>query len=121
MTKLSKKEQIEALKKSGTLLRGEKIRMAAFFVGLVAIGGIVLQLNRATQNEAGPIETPVQSKEATVALPPVDKAALKTVKDETLSEQLILESDAFASLARMSRALLPGHLKAIGEPAFAES
>ena len=118
MTKLSKKEQIEALKKSGTLLRGEKIRMAAFFVGLVAIGGIVLQLNRATQNEAGPIETPVQSKEATVALPPVDKAALKMVKDETLSEQLILESDAFASLARMSRALLPGHLKAIGEPAF---
>jgi len=118
MTILSKKEQIEALKKSGTLQRGEKIRLISFFVGLVVVGAIVLQLNSTAQEEADSQDRTAPAQETAVALPPVDKIALELVKDETLSEQLILESDAFASLARMSRALLPGHLKAVGEPTF---
>ncbi len=103
------------------LTRAERIRMG--WMGAVLVMAIVLWVrllsdgNLAKEREARP-----NNQDALLSLPRLDPAALEGVKDSTPGERVILEPDAFKSLALHAQALFPDHLEALGEPGlpFAE-
>ena len=103
------------------LTRAERIRMG--WMGAVLVMAIVLWVrllsdgNLSDEREAGP-----SSQDALLSLPQLDPAALGGVKDSTHGERVILEPDAFKSLALHAQTLFPDHLEALGEPGlpFAE-
>jgi len=120
---LTKREQLELMRGQGTFQRKEKIRLALFIVGLVLMIGLLVTLQQDDKPETAPVDPSLEAvKQSMVALPQLEEGTLDEVKDAENENRILLESKAFAALARLSRALLPGHLKAIGEPSlpFAE-
>ena len=95
----------------------EKKRLVLFGAGLVICIGIIVMLNLGPDAEeiAAPPPSDVQGS---VAMPPIDMAALAEVRDETASQRVILESGPFASLLGVSRGLFGSHLAKLGEPVF---
>ena len=120
---LTKREQLEMMRSQGTFQRKEKIRLGIFALGLVLMVGLLVALQQNDETKTVPLDPSLQAvKQSMVALPQLEEGTLDEVKDATKEDRILLESKAFAALARLSRALLPGHLKAIGEPSlpFAE-
>ncbi|MBC8406744.1 MAG: hypothetical protein H8E15_16130 [Planctomycetes bacterium] len=118
--KLSKKEELERLKRRGPLQRRERVRLVLLTAGLgLAIGVFLYIQNRPLDKDdfrlPGPI-TEDQAGPVDVVFPPVDIDELAEAKDATASERLVLESLPFSRLLSLSQSLHPGHLDAIGSP-----
>ena len=107
-------ERLRELRTAQAALRKRVILMV---IGLVGAIGLLLTLPKLAPPRAltPQAEEPIAS---TVALPPVDAALLAEVRDGTPQERFVLEPEPFAYLARMSLALVPDHLRLLGEPAF---
>lgn len=117
--KSSKREELERLKRRTPLQRRERVRLILMSAGLVLAVGIFLYIRTKTAPKEFRLPGPITEEQAqanNMLFPPVDVDALAEVKDSTSSERLILESAPFSSLLRLSQALVPGHLDALGSP-----
>ncbi len=117
--KLSKREELDRLKRRSPLQRRERVRLILMTAGLALAIGIFLYIRTKTQPPEfrlpGP-QTEADAQATEMVFPPVDVAALTEVKDSTASERLILESAPFERLLKLSLQLRPGHLDALGSP-----
>ena len=96
------------------LTRAERIRMG--WMGAVLVMAIVLWVRLFSGgNLPGEREARPTHQDALLSLPRLDPAALEGVKDSTSGERVILEPDAFKSLALHAQTLFPDHLEALGE------
>jgi len=114
----SREERRSRLDDARALAQRDKRRLMLLVAGLAAILFLYWQAKRVADNRSEPLEPQPEQIESLVQLPPVDKEALQGVRDATPTERAILESEAFADLARMALALLPAHLRLLGEPAL---
>ncbi|MFQ5748142.1 MAG: hypothetical protein ACE5H3_01640 [Planctomycetota bacterium] len=101
------------------MTRRDQVRLAALGLTLVLVLIVFFSLSRTFRKETG--EAGTQSGEetqSTLLLPPVDKAALAGVQDARTEDRFLLEPEAFRSLARSARTLLPAHLRRLHEPSL---
>lgn len=77
---------------------------------------VALELTRA-RPEPAPVVAPPDDV-SSLALAPVDRELLATVRDGTLAEQVLLEPAPAAHLAANARTLVPAILQRLGQPAF---
>lgn len=109
----------EALRKAHQdLAARDRRRLIA--VGATGVLALVLFVAlEITRDGEGAAEVREESQHvSSLALMPVDRALLATVKDGSLAEQLVLEPEPAAHLAANARTLLPAILQRLGEPAF---
>ncbi len=92
-------------------------RRILLLVAALALVLVVWQQVR-ERAEAPAEETVRQAPETLVALPEIERARLEPVEDATPEDRVVLEPEPFQYLARMGVALLPAHLRHLGEPAI---
>ncbi len=112
-------ERQKKLREAQRLRRRDRVRLGLLLGGLVLVLVVYRAVGMHRSSEDGaPSAAPSPPIQSQVALPPVDHAALAAVHDARPEERIVLESEAFRGLAKMARALLPAHLRALGEPAL---
>lgn len=92
------------------------LMVAALVLLLLLIWGLT-KLGRPPEADA-PQPASRQVPEAVVELPPLNLEVLEAVRDATLEERVILEPEPYTYVLKMAQALVPDHLRAIGEPAL---
>ena len=106
---LTKKERLKMMRSQGTFERKEKVRLGIFTLGLVLMVGVLVALQQDNETKAASLDPSLGTvKQSMVALPQLEEGTLDKVKDAAKEDRILLESKAFAALARLSRALLPG-------------
>ena len=113
-------ERRRRLESAGRKSKADRNRLIGLIVAFVLVIGVYYQVGKgrapSTEEEGGP---PTQEILPSVtSLPPVDPGALSEVRDGTPTERIILEPEPFRYLASLAQALLPSHLRAMGEPAL---
>lgn len=91
--------------------------MTLFGGGLLLCIGILVALNWGEEPEEKAASTGADIPNL-MAMPPVDKEQLATVKDSTAAERVIIEPQPFQGLASLAVGLFGGHLLRLGEPDF---
>jgi len=101
------------------MTRRDQVRLAALGFTLVLVLVVFFALSRTFREEAGEADTGSNEEpQSTLLLPPVDKAALSGIQDARSEDRFLLEPEAFRSLARSARTLLPAHLRLLHEPSL---
>lgn len=121
--KRSKREELERLRRRQPFQGKERLRLVFMVVGLAAAIGIFVWLQSGLSGDGDPNKTPGGGNTnfnvgAEINFPPVDMELLAEVKDDSSTDRLLLEAAPFSELLKLSKALLPGHLDALGSPRF---
>ena len=100
---------------TGAILRR---RLILIGVSTVVLLGAVAFLQQKKNSGGSPLVEDRTVQETSLALPELDQVLLDQVRDGSLAEQVMLEPEPFAHVAKIAQALLPALLQRLGEPAF---
>ncbi|MCH2100640.1 MAG: hypothetical protein MK209_01765 [Planctomycetes bacterium] len=118
----SKRDQLERARRRQPFQGKDRLRLAFMALGLFAAIGIFLWLRAGLDKKGDPDKVPEIGTEfqigSDIQFPPVDISMFDSVRDDTTTQRLILEPNAFPQLLKVASALLPGHLDALGSPHF---
>ncbi len=110
----NRKAQIRDLQRLQRRDRRRLIFMGVLLAGVLLVYSQVS--NVANSEDPGTMGEPIP--ESVISLPPIDFQLLDKVKDAEKEDRILLEPTPFSHLAKMAKALQPGHLRALMEPSF---
>ena len=118
----NKRDQLEHARRRQPFQGKERLRLVFMALGLMAAIGIFLWLRARLNKKGDPNKVPEIDTEyqigSDIQFPPVDMTMFDSVRDDSTTDRLILEPDAFPKMLKVSSALLQGHLDALGSPRF---
>ena len=118
----NKRDQLEHARRRQPFQGKERLRLVFMALGLMAAIGIFLWLRAGLNKKGDPNKVPEIDTEyqigSDIQFPPVDMTMFDSVRDDSTTDRLILEPDAFPKMLKVSSALLQGHLDALGSPRF---
>lgn len=115
---MSRRQEIH--RKAAEAAIRDRRRLVAAIIGLVMCLAAFYALALKKQSDEADLATKQEGVSTDLAdgIPQPDRAKLAGIRDSSEAEQVILEPEAFAELARLGRSLVGSWLYVMGEPAF---